>query len=113
MECKCSCAHWVEEATSANRQDRTCVLAERPPRGSLSQIQLLPFRRYLLTDVGVAIDGPDTEGFARKLSGPWRKSAVHSCRQQLSHFDELLAARTSASFRSRCLDQTIEPAPAR
>src|SRR5215471_11733032 len=63
--------------------------------------------------IGVAVDSPDTESFARKLSGPWRKSAVHSCRQQLSHFEELLAARTSASFRSRCLDQTIEPAPAR
>src|SRR5262249_42291383 len=50
MECKCLCAHWVEEAASTNRQDRTCVLAERPPPGGLSQIQLLPFRRYLLTD---------------------------------------------------------------
>src|SRR6476620_961040 len=62
--------------------------------------------------IGVAIDDPDTERFARELSGPWQKSAVHSYRQQLSHFEKLLGVRTSASFRCRCLDQTIEPVPA-
>jgi len=94
----------VEEAASTNHQDRTCVLAERSPRGGLSQIQLLPFRRYLLTDDRVAMGDPDTESFAPELSGPWQKNAVHFYRQQLS-LEKLLAARTSANFWIKRLSQ--------
>src|SRR5262249_55216929 len=120
MECKCLCAPWVEEAAlqrkkamCTNGQIWRCRLAERPPCGGLSN-----FNYYLLDVIGLPmIESPETIRMRKVLRGsswgPWQKSAVHSCRQQLSHFEAPLGARTSASFRSRCLDQTIEPVPAR